>query len=305
MMKKFKSKSLLYNPMDFILNRYGFMTPRSLKIDDNTLRVFGGVRDKDGVSQIYYVDLDPVNPNKILKKSASPIIDLGVGGTFDDNGMILGATIKVENQIRIYYIGFQKPEKVKFLAFSGLLVSDDNGDTFRRYQEFPVIDRANNSIFFRAIHSVLYEDGIFKVWYSAGSTWKNISGIDYPVYSIYYTESIDGIIFSIVDDCLCLSPQNSEYRIGAPRIYKTNNLYQMFYTYDTLKKEYRVGYAESIDGKNWTRKDNPFPLNETLESFDNNMQCYPDIHFADGKSFVFYNGNDMGKTGLLVAIYED
>ena len=48
----------------------------------------------------------------------------------------------------------------------------------------------------QAIHSVIKEDGVFKVWHSVGkgAGWEWIKEQPYPAYNIWYTESSDGII---------------------------------------------------------------------------------------------------------------
>ncbi|XTO85935.1 hypothetical protein K4E85_03490 [Campylobacter coli] len=51
---------------------------------------------------------------------------------FDDNGVILGDVLRIENKIYMYYVAFQLVEKAKFLAFSGLAISSDNRENFSK-----------------------------------------------------------------------------------------------------------------------------------------------------------------------------
>ncbi|WP_254695036.1 hypothetical protein [Leisingera sp. NJS201] len=110
--------------------------------DADTIRLFGGMRDDQGISRIGWVDVDASDPLQVKAVSEQPAIGLGAPGMFDDNGMILGDVLEVaENELRLYYVGFQLVEKAKFLAFSGLAISRDRGDSFERVQQTPVIDR--------------------------------------------------------------------------------------------------------------------------------------------------------------------
>ena len=161
------------------------------------------------------------------------------------------------------------------------------------------MDRSKDSSTLRAIHSVIQEDGVFKVWHSVGkgSGWEWIEGRPFPAYNIWYTESPDGIHFE-GETRLCIDTENSEYRIGRPRVYKRGELYQMYYTRDHRERNYVAGYAESKDGINWVRMDDRCGLTKSDSGWDSEMACYPDIVHAHGKSYAFYNGNDYGQTGV-------
>lgn len=296
---KWEKKGLIYCPKGergYDLN--SFMTPSALLIDDNTIRIWGGVRDIEGVSRICYVDVDADNPLTIKGVSEHPVLDIGNDGCFDDNGAILGDVVKVDKKYYMYYVGFQHVAKVKFFAFSGLAISTDGGNTFGRYSEAPVLDRTNNARYIRAIHTVLLEDGIFKTWYAIGNDWKYINSIPYPAYNIWYVESKDGVKYGNEDLRLCVDNMANEYRIGRPKVYRRKNKYVMFYTRDFIHKEYAAGYAESEDGLLWIRKDEALGIEKSTYGWDSEMICYPVLLDYKDKTYMFYNGNGMGKSGV-------
>lgn len=296
---RLEKKGLIYCPNgehEWELNT--FMTPHAMQLSPGVIRILGGVRDADGVSRIKYIDVDENNPCNILYVSPKPVLDIGNKGCFDDNGMILGDVLSVDGRLYMYYVGFQKVQKVKFFAFSGLAISDDGGESFHRYGEVPVLDRSAQGRYGRCIHTVLHEDGLFKCYYAIIDDWKYINGIPYPVYNIWYTFSEDGVHFSSEDKCLCIDTQGDEYRIGRPKVYKTEKGYEMFYTRDLLSKEYLAGYAESEDGIRWVRKDDALPLEKSDEGWDSEMACYPVKLVTEKKKYLFYNGNGMGRTGV-------
>lgn len=280
-----------------------FMTPHAMQISPGVIRIWGGVRDKNGVSRIKYIDVDAGNPQHILYVSETPALDIGNAGCFDDNGVILGDIISVNGQLYLYYVGFQHVQKVKFFAFSGLAISQDQGKTFQRYSEVPILDRTTQGRYGRCIHTVLYENGIFKCYYAVINGWKTIGGIPYPIYDIWYTTSTDGIHFPHQDTCLCVSVQGNEYRIGRPKVYPTADGYEMYYTRDLISKEYLVGYATSRDGTSWTRQDDAFHLEKSPVGWDSEMICYPVKLSLPHADYLFYNGNGMGKTGVGYAVH--
>jgi len=281
-----------------------FITPTPFVIDEKIIRVYGGFRDKDGRSRIGYIDVLAENPKTVLSVSEKPVLDLGKPGTFDDNGIILGSIIRAEGAIRMYYVGFQLVKQVKFLAFSGLAISTDNGETFKRVQETPILDRYKNEKYIRAIHTVIKENGKYRIWYSQGDGWEIINGIPYPRYMIMYTESEDGVLIPNDIRTPCIDIVGEEYRIGRPTVFKEDGIYKMFYTRDTLTKEYSPGYAESEDGIKWVRKDYLFNLHKSTSGWDSEMICYPvPINTNFGK-YVFYSGNGMGYSGVGYALFK-
>ncbi|MCM1179010.1 MAG: hypothetical protein NC347_02045 [Clostridium sp.] len=276
-----------------------FMTPHVMLIHPGVIRIWGGVRDKEGISRIKYIDVDENNPTEVLHVSEKPCLDIGKAGCFDDNGVILGDIILADkNKLYMYYVGFQHVQKVKFFAFSGLAISTDGGKHFERYMQTPVLDRTDKARFGRCIHTVLYDEGIFKCYYAIINNWKVINNIPYPVYNIWYTESEDGIHFSKDDSVLCIDTEDEEYRIGRPKVYRTEEGYEMYYTRDLVTKEYLAGYATSVDGVHWTRQDEKLPLVKSGELWDSEMACYPVKLTTTQNTYLFYNGNGMGRTGV-------
>lgn len=118
------------------------LTPTPHRLSAQVLRVYAGFRDAQGVSRIGYVDVRADAPTQIVGVSKQPVLDIGRDGCFDDNGMILGDVVAGPDGLYLFYVGFQRVAKAKFLAFTGLAVSHDGGERFQRRQETPLLDRA-------------------------------------------------------------------------------------------------------------------------------------------------------------------
>lgn len=282
-----------------------FMCPTPILINEENIRVYGSCRDEKGQARIGFVDVAANNPQNILKVSKKPVLDIGEDGMFDDNGVILGDVIKVGDLYYMYYVGFQIPRKAKFMANTGLAISKD-GENFERYKKTPIADRTDNAPFGRCIHTVLQDEGIFKIWYAVIYGWEFIDGRPYPRYNIRYMESPDGIHMPDEEGISCITCRGNEYRIGRPRVIKRkDNLYEMRYTYDTRDKEYIAGFATSPDGVNWHRDDEKSGLVKSLEGWDSEMACYPVELKTKYGTYLFYDGNGMGTDGFGYAILED
>jgi len=279
------------------------LTPTPMLLNDETIRIYAGFRDEVGVSRIGYVDVDSSCPRNVKRVSAEPALDIGRNGMFDDNGVILGDVIRVDDSIRMYYVGFQLVSKVKFLAFSGLAISVDGGDTFKRYSNAPILDRANDSLFIRAIHSVVKIKDQFHIWYASGNGWELIDDMPYPQYRIRHAVSRDGFNIEF-DENICVDVEGLEYRIGRPRVFQLNNKFFMHYTRGTTNGQYLAGLAESLDGVQWKRIDSDLGINLSESGWDAKHLCYPAVITAKGKTYMFYNGNDMGNAGFGYAELE-
>jgi hypothetical protein len=283
--------------------RHSAAQPTPILLDDDTIRVFVGFRDEQGVTRLGYVDVAAQDPAKVLAVSERPILDIGRGGTFDDNGVILGDVVRDGPNLRLYYVGFQLVAKAKFLAFSGLAMSSDGGETFVRQSQTPILDRADEALYIRAIHTAIREDDKWKIWYAAGSSWETIDGKPYPNYHIRYLESADGMAFSS-EGKVCIATEGREYRIGRPRVYRTHLGYEMFYTKGTIDGDYLPGYAHSRDGIAWQRMDDQVGLGVSPQGWDSTALSYISVITWKDRTYAFFNGNDFGRDGFGYAILE-
>lgn len=286
--------------------RHSFMTPVPVQISENVIRVFGGSRDGEGISRISWIDVDCADPLKVLRVSDRPVLDVGEPGMFDDNGVILGDLIWVSPvELRMYYVGFQLVEKVKFLAFTGLAVSSDGGESFIRAQSTPVLDRAPRAPFINALHSIAKSGDGYRAWISCGQRWQMIDGTPYPQYNCWTLESTDGIAFDMRKATKILDVTETEYRIGRPRANRVPGGYELRITSDTISKQYACHLATSRDGISFDRTDIVELPRGHAGEWDSEMTCYPArIDTPQGDSYLFYNGNGMGRTGVGVARWE-
>lgn len=304
-MKNWERYGLIFNTkleMPFKWSLNSALTPTPLVIEEqNIVRVFCGFRDAKGISRIGYVDLDIDNPKKVIDKCTNPCLDIGERGEFDDNGLILGDVIKIQSNYYMFYVGFQLVNNVKFFAFSGLATSED-GKKFVRKMKTPFFDRTQNARFINAIHSVRFEDGIWKIWHAMGDSWHQKDGIDYPGYEIFYSESKNLEPTSFSKPKKVIQLENDEYRIGRPSVSKINNNYAMIYTKGYINSSlYNAGIAISQDGQNWSRNDKDFGLQPSKNSYENMHLCYPRIFNIRDSIYAVYNGNNMGVDGFCLA----
>ncbi len=281
------------------------MIPTPDVINEEIIRVYLAFCDAQGIGRTGFVEVEAENPLEIVNVSMTPALDIGQPGTFDENGVLPCSVVTLADGKKfLYYVGFELGRKIRYRLLSGLAVSNDGGITFQRYKQVPILERTSKELFFRCGPFCLFDTNCYRMWYVAGSNWIEIDGKYLPVYTINYLESPDGINWA-EEGKVCIDIQNdNEHGFGRPYVVKDNGTFKMFYSIRVKYKGYRLGYAESHDGINWTRKDNEIGIDVSESGWDSQTICYPAIVKAKDKIYMFYNGNDFGRTGFGYAVLE-
>jgi len=274
--------------------------PFAERIGEDLYKIYFCGRNHENRAQIGYVIININFPKKIIKISKNPLIKLGKLGTFDDTGVWVSSIVNHQRKKYLYYIGRTNGGTVPFYSFIGLAVSKDNGKTFQKYSQAPILERNNIDPYMTHTPFVIIENGLFRMWYGSGVKWEKTKDLAKHYYHIKYAESRDGIIWNR-RGAVCIDfKSRDEYAIARPSIIKENGIYKMWYTY--RGKSYRIGYAESRDGIKWIRKDRNVGIDISKSGWDSEMICYPHVFEHKGIKYMLYNGNGYGKTGCGYAI---
>lgn len=303
---RWEKRGLVYGPSgDSAWARNSALQPTPhVRERDGLIRVFVGMRDDEGVSRVGFADVSAEDPSRVMRASERPALDVGVPGTFDENGVVPCAVVEHGDELRLFYAGYQLGRKVKFYVFGGMAVSRDGGETFERHARVPVCDRTDSELFFRVIHTMMLDGERWRAWYGGGDSFDTDGGgHQYPRYNIRHAFSPDGVRLE-EDYDVCIDMRGGEYRVGRPYVIKQGGFYRMFYGAGTREEGYRLAYAESADGINWTRRDEEVGIEISPSGWDSCMQAYPAVVSCNGRTFMFYNGNDYGREGFGYAELE-
>lgn len=284
-------------------------TPLIMK---DCIRVYFAAWDENNTGRITFIDLDKSNPCIILYIHDQVVLNEGAPGTFDCDGVAPSyITEEHSGYLSLYYFGFQKTSDINTtLILAGLAISDDGGITFRKFQTTPILERRPGETELRSSLCVLRESGKYKVWYtgSIGERTKTDNNFyskqSYTNYTIRYLEANSGLKFlGPGRECLQLKPE--EFAVARPWVMKDGHLYKMWYSRRGPELPYSIGYAESIDGYSWQRKDALAGINRSRDGWDSEMMCFPTIIDVNGSRYMLYNGNNHGKEGFGLAIWRD
>lgn len=285
----------------------GGRAPACQNLGVNTYKIYFGSYDRLGRGRVFSLVIDINRPLDVEDLSTEPILELGETGYYDDNGIIPSCLFIHEGRVYLYTIGFSVKNKLIFDAASGLAVSDDGGNTFVKYKG-PVIDRGVDDPCFSASPFVLHDEGLFKMWYVSCSRWSKEGERLKHYYNIRYRVSEDPVYWPPRSSEAVPFQNEHEYAIARPSVLKEGDgTYRMWYCFREQAgiSTYRIGYAESQGGLSWVRNDSKCDLDVSADGWDSEMICYPYVFTHQGTRFMLYNGNNYGKSGFGIAVWEE
>lgn len=275
--------------------------PIAENLNGDIFRIYFSSRDRDNRSFTGYVVVDISNPNHILEISDQPVLAPGSLGEFDDSGAMASWLTTYRDSRYLYYIGWNLGVTVPFRNSIGLSVSTKD-KKFERHSNGPLLDRTMDEPHFCASCCVVPGEAGWRMWYLSCTGWDLRDGRPEHQYHIKYAESDDGIHWQRNGLVAIDFANDKEYAISRPSVLWDKDRWKMWYSF--RGQAYRIGYAESVDGKQWKRLDDQVGIDVSVAGWDSDMIEYPFVFDHKGQRYMLYNGNGYGKTGFGLAILE-
>lgn len=273
------------------------MIPTPHDIGDGWIKLYFSGRNADNQSHIGWAAIDLSTPDVIRDISSEPVLRPGELGCFDDNGVTPSCIVQTGDTIRLYYIGWNPGSTVRMHLFGGLAISHDKGESFERWSRAPIIERGMYDPFLNTAPWVVGTNDGWLMYYVSGVGWVHK---DLPRYNIKLARSEDGLTW-IRDGHVCIDfADDSENALARPYVLRDGNVWRMWFAYKG--ESYRLGYAESVDGLNWKRADQLVGLDVSKSGEDSSMMEYAAVLQNNGRRLMYYNGNDYGRGGIMLAV---
>lgn len=295
------------------LNEFA-QAPATLVLDD-VVRVYFSCRpspDDNGqyVSYSAFVDLDRNNLLNVRQVAEHPILELGRLGEFDEFGTYPVSVVPDCNVVRAYYAGWTRCESVPFNVAIGAAISSDGGKSFTKMGKGPILNYSPDEPFVISGPKIRRFNNKWQLFYIAGSKWKIVDGRAEPVYKIRMATSPDGLKWSKLNKNIIESRVEQDEAQASPDVIYANGKYHMFFCYRYSsyyrgkKNGYRIGYASSKDMVNWQRDDSRAGIDVSDQGWDSEMISYPHVFELDGKTYMAYLGDQVGRYGFGLAELE-
>lgn len=256
-------------------------------------------RAQIGTFELVLGDAERGESPRVVGLADEPVVRLGPLGGYDDSGITNGSLAVHQGRQYLYFTGWSLGKTVPFYYFSGVAISEDGGRTFAKHSPAPILDRAPVDPLLNASPFVRVEGDVWKMWYVSGVRWELEDGQPKHYYWLQYAESDDGIHWRR-DGKPLLEFGPGEYAFGRPTVLRQGDRYRMWFSY--RGPAYRIGYAESADGRNWQRMDERAGIDVSADGWDSEMIEYPHVFEHRGRLYMLYNGNGYGRSGVGLAV---
>ena len=281
--------------------------PTAIELRDR-IRVYAAFWDENKYGRLGYVDVDKENPEVVLGYSKTSIMDDGSLGAFDCDGVTPLSVIEYDDEIRLYYAGWQKfnlPHK-RYTIFTGLCVSGKSGAHFERYQKDPIIGPRHEGETVRTGGFTTLINGQWKTWIATHSKDVIVRGNTTPAYNLETMQSQDGYIWPNDQKVIYPIKDNEILGYGRSAIWKEDEVFQgLFSVRSWDARYYAMHHATSLDGNIWSplndQSDRAFTASHTCDGQEE--VCFPSIIKQKNRLLMFYNGDNYGEAGLRLAIY--
>ncbi len=315
---KWKKFGLIFCPTQYDWNCdfVGYAQSPQTLIFDDFVRIYFATRMRDSIgkfiSHIRYVDFSR-DLQKVVGWSRHEVLGPGKLGCFDEHGVFPLNVVPVGDKVYGYTNGWSRRVSVSVETGIGLAISHDQGRTFQRHGDGPVLSATLHEPVLVGDPFVRVINGQFYMWYVFGTGWKVYApgGVPERTYKISYATSSDGIEWTKSGQRLVTDRLGPDECQALPTVIFAKGCYHMFFCYrqpfdfrQNPNNGYRIGYAYSDDRITWVRNDDLSGLDVSSEGWDSLMMCYPHVFELDGKINLLYNGNEFGRQGFGLAVLE-
>jgi hypothetical protein len=275
------------------------MPPIPWQIKGDIFRFYFSTRDGQNRSSIAWVEVDIRQPCRVLRIAERAVLAPGKIGCFDDSGCSVGCIVRHGEQRWLYYMGWNLGVTVPWRNAIGLAICDDM-EQYERVSLAPVLDRGDPDPYSLSYPWVIKDANRFRMWYGSNLEWGAAQADMH--HMIKYAQSETGRLWER-NGAVVVHPHNAgEYAFARPCIVRDEILYRMWYAYRGAA--YRIGYAESLDGEKWVRKDEEAGIEVTPGEWDGESIEYPSVFDHAGSRYMLYCGNGYGRTGFGIAVLE-
>jgi predicted GH43/DUF377 family glycosyl hydrolase len=234
-----------------------------------------------------------------------PVLQAGKVGAFDAGGVLSPAVVPLSPSLwYMYYVGYDPKRfngQVKMHQI-GLARSTNGGRSWTRMTPEPVLaigppgscDGATISS-----NTVLKVGDRWLCWYTGISQFPYLG-------SVCLATSRDGIHWEKYphNPVLGYNPYiaSDAFLVATPQVLYEEGVFKMWYNSKgfgsgTSAGDYRIGYAESLDGIHWERSPVLPVLGPSGHGWDSQMVEYPEVLSRNGRYHLFYCGDGYGTIG--------
>ncbi len=275
--------------------------PLPVYLRDDVYRIFYSGRDASKRSSIGYVDFD-LGKREVVYVHDRPVFQHGPAGSFYEHGVSIGNCYSTQGSTYMMFMGWQNPADGHWRGDIGrLLVGSDLSLSLDSHE--PLIgcsDMDRISLSYPWVEQTVHG---FEMWYGSTTTWD--AGNGEMIHVLNHAHSTDG-------QAWIKTGQAVPHIVGVAQAFSRPTVMthpdgsrRMWFSYRSGSGEtYRIGQANSLDGKIWQLALDESGIDVSSRGWDSEMIEYPFVFQHDGAFYMLYNGNGYGQSGFGLAIYQ-
>lgn len=297
-----KKLGLLYSPPE--ISRHPKLlshaaNPLPILMEGDTYRIFYSARDIKNRSSVGAVDIDLIK-RKVIQDHSLPFFEHGAAGSFYADGVSIGNCYQIAGDRYMLFMGWQRPQEAHWRGDIGrLIVKPDL--TLELDSATPLLSSEDiDPISLSYPWVCANEDVGFSMWYGSTITWD--AGNEEMLHVIHFASSTNGHHWDRKGLAI-------PYKLGVAQAFSRPTVvcdipgeYGMWFSYRGVQEKYRIGYATSNDGREWTLALDAAGIDVSDHGWDSEMIEYPFVFDHKGQRYLLYNGNGYGKTGFGLAV---
>ena len=280
-------------------------SPTVLALSPRLWRIYFAGRNRDNLSSILAVDVDPQDGMRVLDEHLDPLLEWGPPGSFDSTGLGPSCALMIGGRVHLYYSGVYPRNDVSFQIAIGLAISDD-GLSFKKAFAGPVRGIGPADPYFVSTPFVGKTKYGYRMWYVSGTGWAQVNGVWEPEYVLRSCDSLDAIVWEA--ESIAVPADDLGDGISQTRPWITNEAGGMRLWYSRRGRDFRAGgkeayrlFSRRMDTRNGTvggAEPVIFSNPPAPGEFDSMMQAYCCVMQRPSGDVMFYNGNGFGEAGI-------
>ena len=276
--------------------------PLPVHMAGDIYRIFYSARDQQHRSSVGAVDIDIIQ-RKVIAEHQYPFFEHGPVGSFYSDGVSIGNCYEVNGVRYMLFMGWQNPPGGHWRGDIGrLIVTSELSLKLEGVEPFIGSDSTDPvSLSYPWVQASL--SGGFDMWYGSTLAWD--AGNGEMLHIIQHASSDDGNNWNRTGLAV-------PYEIGLAQVFSRPTVvlsdtgdFEMWFSFRSgVGVKYRIGYAISADGVNWTLDLKAAGIDVSPSGWDSEMIAYPFVFNHSGTRYMLYNGNGYGKTGFGLAFLD-
>jgi hypothetical protein len=276
--------------------------PLPVRLEGDIYRVFFSARDKSNRSSVGAFDFD-LRRRAVVREYFEPVFLHGPSGSYFAEGVSLANCYRIADRTYMLFMGWQRPSDGHWRGDIGRL--NLNSDfSLTLFDNDPLLGTSAKDPISLSYPWVI-DDGAqgYKMWY--GSTLKWESDGQEMVHVLNLATSHDGHHWTRQGLSVPYDLGRAQ-AFSRPTVHKdSSGNMEMWFSYrGALGQSYRIGHAFTDERGSWQLDIGEVGIDVSSAGWDSEMIEYPFVLDHDSQRYMFYNGNDYGRSGIGLALLD-